>query len=89
MAVHRLHRVYDLQHPDVRVEIHAAECECPACAPALELAPYLEPVLDLRDRFTPAEIGQLIVAGTVIGNVIAFALHPHGAWAALLAIVGR
>lgn len=83
MTIHRLHRVYDIRHPDpLRVEIHDPACDCPACAPYRQ-SPAAEPAL------TFAEIGNLAWLGLAIGTVIAFAIDPAGAWHALTAIVGR
>ncbi|MGI4732917.1 MAG: hypothetical protein ACRYFW_14385 [Janthinobacterium lividum] len=63
---------------------HLEHCDCPVCAP---------PVPGDRRLSSTTEGALWGLAGIVTGNVIAFAIDPHGAWAALAGaaaqLVGR
>ena len=60
-------------------EWHVFGCTCVECEPYVPSSP---------DRLTATDIAKLGLAGAFVGNVIAFAINPHAAAAALLACFG-
>jgi hypothetical protein len=76
----KIDRRYDLREPVGRVvEIHTIDCGCAACEPYVPSVP---------SRLTANNMGQLAVAGAIVGSAIAFAIDPAGATAALYATIG-
>lgn len=72
----RIERRYEPNfHRPYAVEIHLEGCTCDKCTcPVAEITPELP-------------IAKLAIAGALVGNAIAFAWDPAGAWAALSAAV--
>ncbi|MDQ2762106.1 MAG: hypothetical protein M3Y22_00980 [Pseudomonadota bacterium] len=55
-------------------DVHRPECRCETCEPYRP---------DLPEPLAEPRIGELMILGILAGNAIAFAIDPHGAWAAL------
>lgn len=65
---------------------HREDCRCRDCTPPHPTPTPPRPLA--ADRDDPSFAPLCALAGVVAGNAIAFAWHPHAAWAALSAAIG-
>lgn len=64
-------------HRPYATEFHLDGCTCDACTSPIDTIPSKLP------------IAKLAIAGALVGNAVAFAINPAGAWTALSAAVAH